>query len=322
MRINDREIDVDVRAELEAFEWSHARWLPNKLIACSPFRDERKPSFYVYLEDTETAGAGMWQDSGSYDEEYGRGHFVKLLAFLRNESEAETASYLLEAYGGYIDEERMQLKPHPKFSLDRADHMDIAALEPLKFRSPYLASRGVSEHVQRAMRVGYDKDRRAVSMPWVDARGRLITIKYRRIDDKVFWYDERGADITRHLYGERLLHVKRPKRIVLVEAEIDALWLLTCGIFAIATGNKFFTRHRAELIVKSSAEEVIIGRDNDAAGKEMRDKVVSFLQGRVELFDWSLPSSAKDINDIRDEEIVRSIVEQTTPITRKTRLRM
>ena len=306
---------VDVREELEKFDWKRARWSPEKLIACSPFRDERRPSFYVWLEDTEHASAGMWQDSGSFDPEWSRGGFVKLLAFLRQETQDDTVEYLLEEYAsGYVPEEKMQLKPHPKFGFDKPDHMDMSALEPLKWRHPYLERRGISERIQRVNRVGYDKERRAISIAWVDARGRLITIKYRKVDDKVFWYDERGADITKHLFGMNIIYAHKPKEAVLVEAEIDAMWLMECGIFAIATGNKYFNKARAELIVKSSIERLIIGRDNDEAGKEMRDKVVNFLEGRVTLADWTLPSAAKDINDVRDKEIIKTIVEQAKDI--------
>ena len=49
IRINDLELNIDVRAELENYEWEKAIWKENKLIACSPFRGEENPSFYCFL---------------------------------------------------------------------------------------------------------------------------------------------------------------------------------------------------------------------------------------------------------------------------------
>ena len=42
------ELDVDIRTELEAFPWIRPRWDSEKLIAASPFRYDRTPSFFVF----------------------------------------------------------------------------------------------------------------------------------------------------------------------------------------------------------------------------------------------------------------------------------
>jgi DNA primase len=318
MKLNDIEVNVDYRTELEAFDWQRASWRPEKLIACSPFRDERAPSFYVYLEDTDTASAGNWQDSGSFDPVYSKGGFVKLLAYLRRESEADTVEYLLAKYAtGYVPEERFTLKAHPRFGLDAVDHMKPDKLRRLAFRHPYLTNRGIPEEVQRFFTVGYDKEKRAVSIPWRDSRGRLITIKYRSVNSKVFWYDAEGADITAHLFGMYPLYKERPKRAVIVEAEIDAMYLRAAGIAAIATGNKYFSKKRAELIRKSSIEELVIGADNDEAGREMAERIEAALASDVKLFAWTLPDTAKDINDVTNLDEVRRIVDSAIAITRR-----
>nr|MDF9458006.1 hypothetical protein [Bacillus pumilus] len=53
--INGVAVDVDIREELEQYEWDRPTWHADRLTAASPFRDDRTPSFYVYYEDTETA---------------------------------------------------------------------------------------------------------------------------------------------------------------------------------------------------------------------------------------------------------------------------
>jgi 5S rRNA maturation endonuclease (ribonuclease M5) len=308
---------IDVRAELERYEWSGANWSADKLQARSPFRDESRPSFYVWLEDTSHARAGDWQDSGNYDDEYKKGGIVKLLAYLRKENEQETWSYLVSKYGEgvFTAEEVLKLKVRPEFYEERQTTMNKGRLSELKFRHPYLGRRGISEEVQREARIGYDKEMKAVSIPWFDAKGRLLTIKYRTTIGKKFWYDPEGVDITRHLWGMNHVYNKRPETVYLVEAEIDALYIMTYGHVAVATGNKFFTRQRADLLRKAPGiRNVVLGMDNDEAGQEMRRQAESLLQGHVRLREWKLPENVKDINDIREGEHVVQVLNNTLPI--------
>ncbi|WP_333558500.1 hypothetical protein [Bacillus glycinifermentans] len=107
LTLNGRPVDVDIRYELEQFEWTRPTWTDERLLAASPFRYDRTPSFYVYLEDTATAKAGYWGDSGYYDAEYARGGFVKLLAFLREETEEETVEYLIDSYAPELEDGKL-----------------------------------------------------------------------------------------------------------------------------------------------------------------------------------------------------------------------
>ena len=95
IRVGDRQIDVDIREELDQFEWYSAKWTDDKLIASSPFRDDTAPSFYI---DLEGEYAGIFGDSGAYDSYYESGTLPKLLAYLRNESYEDAVDYLLSKY--------------------------------------------------------------------------------------------------------------------------------------------------------------------------------------------------------------------------------
>ncbi len=110
LNLGGRSVDVDIRYELEQFDWTRPTWGGERLLAASPFRYDRTPSFYVYLEDTVSAKAGYWGDSGAYDEEFARGGFVKLLAFLRGETEDDAIDYLLETYAPAAEGGRLTLR--------------------------------------------------------------------------------------------------------------------------------------------------------------------------------------------------------------------
>ena len=107
IRIGDRQIDVDIREELDQFEWYGAKWTDDKLIASSPFRDDTAPSFYI---DLEGEYAGVFGDSGAYDSYYESGTLPKLLAYLRNESYEDAVDYLLSKYDYEYSNEDVILK--------------------------------------------------------------------------------------------------------------------------------------------------------------------------------------------------------------------
>src|SRR5699024_3694726 len=100
IRIQGRQVDVDIIAELSAYDWGdRARWSSDKLIASSPFRSDSVPSFYVILDGEY---AGVWGDSGAVGD-YEKGGFVKLLTILRGETYEDYAKYIYAKSGILIE---------------------------------------------------------------------------------------------------------------------------------------------------------------------------------------------------------------------------
>lgn len=297
------DINVDVRAELEQYEWERATWTHDRLIAVSPFRYDRTPSFYIYTADTAYAKAGYWGDPGARDPEWARGGIVKLLAFLRDETPAETFEYLRDKYGETTDanpDGLPQLKPL-KLTQETARRyrpLDSAILDRYKWRHPYLGGRSISEPVQRLMRIGFDRDRHAVVIPWFNPDGSLGAIKYRRVDTKVFWYERGGRPIRDMLYGIDVVYARRLRKVALVEAEVDAMTLMSAGIPAIATGGATsWNAGKRDMIARSPIDEVVLFRDLDAAGRSWRNRVVADLRGIVRMKCAIIPSYVKDVNE-------------------------
>lgn len=310
-------MEVIIQNEIASFPWSSSTWLPDKLLAASPFRYDNHPSFYVYLVDTPTARAGDWGDSGATDPEWQRGGFPKLLAFLRNETVPETLDYLRAKYedGSPDEDEEPALNP-PRLTVDEPYRpLDSRILDAYRFRHPYLAGRGISEEVQRLMRVGYDRVRQAIVLPWFNPNGSLGNIKFRKVDGKTFWYVKGGRPIREMVYGIDVVYRRRIKRAAIVEAEIDAMTLWTAGIPAIATGGTGFGAIKREIIAKSPLEEIVVVRDNDTAGRRWQRQVVRDLIDAMDVSIGIVPRSHKDINDTDIMSIGR-IIERRRKIYR------
>lgn len=310
-----------VKELLGDFVWTRATWTEDKLVAASPFRYDRTPSFYVWLRDNPVtnAKAGYWQDYGASDPEYQRGGIVKLLAFLRNETEEETREYLRDnyGYGGELsanpDELTLDLSLTLRPPAEPYKPLDAVILDEYNVHYPYLSSRGISEEVQRMFGTGFSPRHRAVTIPWFNADGTLGNVKYRKITEKTFWYEKGGRPIREMVYGLHIVYERAIRRLVLVEAEIDAMYLWTAGVPAVAVGGSAFSDAKAELLRKSPVEELLVATDNDEAGERLKAQVVEKMAGYCELFDVEIPREYKDMNEVKSVEGVRRIVEGAKP---------
>jgi DNA primase len=306
IKIRSQPMEIDIQSELENFNWTRPRWTSDKLIACSPFRHDGNPSFFVNLTGDY---AGCFGDSGSYDAEWSSGNLVKLLAFLRNETYEETEEYLVYKYGktngcGLTLVIPKLALPQQKMYLPDTFMSRYSASTD----SEYLKRRGITERVQRFMNTGYDRMNKTVVIPWHDTNGKLANVKYRKTRGKVFYYyrneDGRGAVPIRNLiYGLNNVYRMRATTAVVTEAEIDAMSVMSSGakLLGIALGGANFTDYQRDLIVRSPIKRLIVLSDNDKAGGKLRDQVVEKLRGRCELAVADI-NTYKDANEVLTKE--------------------
>lgn len=315
VKIRNESVNIDIRAEIEAFEWERPKWSAEQLMAVSPFRDETSPSFYVFLDGDN---AGYWGDRGYYDDNWAKGGLVKLLAFLRNETYEETEDYLLEAYGfGESPERQRLITPHLK-QRQSFTPLDASLIEVMP--SPYLLQRGISAEVQLAAGVGRGKHARFVAIPWYLPDGRLANVKYRATRGKTFFYERGGYPIRQAVYGANL--VTDAGECVICEAEIDALSWQTAGVQAVAIGGTAFNRAQADIIRGLPITRLIVAGDNDKAGERFNAVVTHALTGdRLAVLRWA-DDGLKDANDVlrkKGTEDLRTLIRtaETVEILRR-----
>ncbi|MDH5159873.1 toprim domain-containing protein [Heyndrickxia oleronia] len=280
--IRGQTVDVDIEGELRNFDWgSRARWTTDKLVAASPYRYDSTPSFFVNL-DGELAGT--WGDSGYYDEDWKSGGFVKLLAFLRQETYEETEDYLLGEYGWSSDMETLTIKP-PRLRI-KQPFRPLAESLVTTSHSRYLEARGIGSRVQELYGVGYGRQRGFTAIPWRTASGQLANVKYRATRGKVFFYEKGAHPIRRLVWGIDVADRLQARTAALCEAEIDGMsWTeATAGdIVGLAAGGVTFTDEQADIIKRSSIERLVLAGDNDKAGRKFNEVVAAKLAGHVEL---------------------------------------
>lgn len=292
-------LSVDIIAELESYmdQFDSAVVKEDKLLSCSPFREDRKPSFAVNLDN------GLWIDSGGIGD-YHKGNFIKLLAFFRKESTENTEQYLLEMYSvKNIATNSLKLDIKLNDSQVLPVIINNEQLQQYAYRSPYLSGRGISEYIQRKFRVGYCKETQAVVMPHTDRDGNVVNLKFRSVTHKKFWYGN-GQPVKNHLYGLYQCLQENPEYVMIVESEIDCMLLWEHGIPAVALGTAYMSARQYKLLLSSGIPEFIIATDNDAAGKACKQQMITAFQGKRTVKEVVFPDdTVKDIGDMSSEQL-------------------
>ncbi|MFS0841187.1 toprim domain-containing protein [Paenibacillus sp. 1P03SA] len=309
--IRGRPVQVDIERELDAFEWNRKSVRGGKLLACSPFRKdgkERHPSFAVRLDN------GVWIDSGSSDTQWRQGSFIRLLAALRGEEESEVEEYLLTLYDTqHADVEKLSLdlKLKSDESYKGIERSPIV-LDPFKFRHPYLERRGINEETQRLFRIGYDRNSKAITIPWANCAGVVVNIKYRSVIEKKFWYHSGGEKISNHVYGLDLIVSRGIDRVYVTEAEIDCMYLWANGFPAVAVGGSNMSDVQRQHILRAGIRDLVIATDNDPAGVEAGERISSKLSGWIDLYKLVIPHGRKDVNELSPQELI-AVTERIKP---------
>ena len=290
-------MNIDYLAELEPFmdQFENSRIRGDKLQSCSPFRYEKRPSFAVNLEN------GTWIDSGAPSEEHYKGNFISLLSFLRQEDYEDTADYLQRTYGYGVTKDK--LKVHCSVGAEDLPVYNWKDMKDLHYRSPYLAKRGISEEVQRLFCIGYDKNSKAIAMPWFNLDKKVINVKFRSTYCKKFWYLQEGQLIRNYLYGLPQVISRGYKEVALVESEIDAMYLWSNGIPAIAAGHAGLNSNQLNELRQSGIQSITLAMDNDVAGNRFRKQCKEVLWRSYELYDIQLPPGAKDVNEVPQRKL-------------------
>ncbi|MDZ5038312.1 toprim domain-containing protein, partial [Clostridium perfringens] len=174
-------------------------------------------------------------------------------------------------------------------------------------RVPYLGKRGITEEVQRIFGIGYDKENKAVMIPWTDYKGNIVNLKFRSTATKMFWYHKEGQPLRYHLFGLHLICKKKITRVFCTESETDAMYLWSIGVPAIAFGRAGMSPEQKKLLLRSPIEELVIASDNDKAGRAFAERLRQELIGIIVVENLSFPIKYKDVNDIPMKELLSTI---------------
>lgn len=291
--------NINYLEELEPYmdKFEKVKISGGKLIACSPFRIENKPSFAINLEN------GTWIDSGNPDGEWYKGNFIKLLSFFREESYEDTLDYLKEKYCIIQDTEQLSLNINLNINKQPTKYLDVNILQNYRYRHKYLYERKLEERILQGFRIGYDIQRKMITIPIFDKNNNLVNIKYRSVNQKIFRYHPEGNPVKQHLFALNHVVKKNAKTVYIVEGEIDCMYLWQNGYPAVATFGAYISSKQRDLLLSVGVDTIIIASDNDVAGERFAKQLLNEFACYVKIGRIHIPQGYKDVNDLPPHQL-------------------
>ena len=179
-------------------------------------------------------------------------------------------------------------------------------LDRYAFRHPYCYERGLLEDTLQRWHVGYDKADEALTLPWFDMYGKLVTIKRRSVLTKRYTYPA-NVDLRGVLFGMQF--IKLNSYVWITEGEFDAMYIDQCfrtahfdNHFAVALGGKTLHDAAFDAICKRQPKEIVLLLDMDSHG---RGAVQTIARKIIEYVTVAVPTySTKDPNELSYAEVV------------------
>ncbi|MBG9828514.1 toprim domain-containing protein [Bacillus wiedmannii] len=302
--VRDKRIEIDLVGELDQYTWDQYRFTDDKLTACSPFRYDKKPSFFVNLVNIgDKEIAGTWKDSAT-DES---GRFLDLLSHLRNEHPDDTFDYLMEMYAPKAYSEARDITGYLRV---------VKEFKPLKCDidagSEWLENvRGISPAIQTLFDIRDTPS--SVAFLWKNGRSEIQAIKYRNTHSKIFFYEKDGQRLNTLLYGYDVMSQMQPTTVAITEAEIDALSWWEYGRAAVALGGASMSNAQIDLLKRAGIQNVILSFDNDKAGEKLKEAVKGKLSPFFKIYEVIL-CDCKDVNEYHLKYGKAPMVQLSRPI--------
>jgi DNA primase len=314
VRVITPEFEFDIAKYLENRGINYKKSGKNLMISC-PFHEDKHPSFGINEQN------GKYHCLAGSCNQYGNlPMFIKRIEGLASYDAAESwlrGNYGINPdaidkpfdlmFGGKGNEQEEEIVFIPEETLKQWD-----------FRHPYLEGRGIPDIWQRRFRVGYDPNGQCITLLWYDRLGNCVGAKKRSVLGKFFWTYHLSTvgpnKIT--LFGINHLYRKKCKSVIIVESEIDALYLWSNGYSAVALGTSHITKAQLDELRNCPIEEVIIGTDNDEAGRTICKELVQKINWipNLKMLDWKRFHGFKDVNELNSEQLEEIVRMAISPI--------
>ncbi len=178
----------------------------------------------------------------------------------------------------------------------------------------YLLTRGFTVETLKSFKVGWDDDLKAIVIPAFE-NGRLVGLIKRLINPgKESKYDYTyGWQKSHHVFA---LDRIRGNSVIVCEGALNAMWLHQFDLPGVAIlGSSLHKVQRDKLLKK--AYEVVLLFDNDESGRKGRREAEREFP-MVTVKHAYVPSQFNDIQDVRDENVVREVIHKAKPLVKLT----
>lgn len=181
-------------------------------------------------------------------------------------------------------------------------------LDSYRWTHPYWEKRGiVNEHILEYFDLGYDREKKMITMPVRDIKGRCEFVAKRSVNTKFFQYP---PGVSKPLYGLYELYQTGLmgnyysdtdiKKLFICESMIDCILLWQAGYYAVAL-NGLGNNRQFKQLNELPISHFILATDNDEAGQSARARI---KENVTRIFtEIKFPKGIKDIGECSAEQI-------------------
>ena len=272
---------------------------------------ERKPSFGVNgdIDKCHCFSCGwagtieeMISELYGYQDE---GKFGKRWLIKRfNTVEIETRPNIMEGFNGRNNitirnnNDIHRFKQHiqgDKSSEQYSGEITEEELDKYRYIHPYMSERGLTDEIIERFDIGYDRERKEITFPVRDIKGRCVFVAGRSVERKFFRLPK---GIDKPIYCSDKFRAGAYRTAYITESFLNCLtcWKYNKPAMAmIGTGN----RKQYEILNKLPVREYILAFDPDEAGRKATERFRKNVHGKI--IKELVYTDNRDINDLQEE---------------------
>ena len=148
-------------------------------------------------------------------------------------------------------------------------------------------------------------------LPIRTLEGLLVGWLSRRQNATPKYLYSKGLKKSKLLFGQELITEPRDF-ICITEGSLDTMWLDQHGFPSVALLGAHISKRQQELALKLPTKELVLCLDNDDAGRIGLDKAMSCLNPKFMVSYIQLPKEYKDVQDVRDKNLLTQILQNRT----------
>lgn len=147
-------------------------------------------------------------------------------------------------------------------------------------------------------------------IPVYDSRDRLVGNITRRLNMTPKYLYSKGLRKSRILFGGHKMTTS--DFICVTEGSLDAIWLNQNGFPAVSILGATISKAQEDLLLQLPTNEIVLCLDNDNAGEIGMQKALTSLMIRCKVSRVNLPGGYKDVQDIRDTNLLKEVINSRT----------
>lgn len=185
--------------------------------------------------------------------------------------------------------------PEPKADFSAYIKQAQTDLDADQKAKDYLAGRGLTEESVVRFRLGYDREKRAIVIPYGRNYAYYIT---RSIDGKEYRKPPQAKAGKEPLYNVPCLYTQGGGAVFVVESVFCAMSLMQAGADAVALNGTGGEKLLKQITTQPTGKTLILSLDNDQPGQEAQERLIDGLKELGASFvPFNVAGEHKDPND-------------------------